>query len=61
MLADPRGIGTSPPIPSRSVDFGMHDHIDYDWPAFLAKAKDEDLSSKALKIKKEIAKAQASA
>ena len=29
--------------------------------AFLAKAKDEDLSSKALKIKKEIAKAQASA
>jgi large subunit ribosomal protein L28 len=29
--------------------------------AFLAKAKDEELSSKALKIKKEIAKAQASA
>ena len=29
--------------------------------AFLAKAKDEELSVKALKIKKEIAKAQASA
>ena len=29
--------------------------------AFLAKAKDEDLSTKALKIKKDIAKAQASA
>ncbi|AMY68002.1 50S ribosomal protein L28 [Frigidibacter mobilis] len=29
--------------------------------AFLAKAKDDDLSSKALKIKKEIAKAQAAA
>ena len=29
--------------------------------AFLAKAKDEDLSSNALKIKKEIAKAQAAA
>ncbi len=29
--------------------------------AFLAKAKDEDLSPNALKIKKEIAKAQASA
>ena len=29
--------------------------------AFLAKAKDEELSAKALKIKKEIAKAQASA
>jgi len=29
--------------------------------AFLAKAKDDDLSSKALKIKKEIAKAQATA
>lgn len=29
--------------------------------AFLAKAKDEDLSSNALKIKKEIAKAQATA
>lgn len=29
--------------------------------AFLAKAKDEDLSPKALKIKKEIAKAQAEA
>jgi len=29
--------------------------------AFLAKAKDEDLSDNALKVKKEIAKAQASA
>ncbi|SPH18625.1 50S ribosomal protein L28 [Defluviimonas aquaemixtae] len=29
--------------------------------AFLAKAKDEELSSKALKIKKDIAKAQAAA
>ncbi|MFC7703973.1 50S ribosomal protein L28 [Plastorhodobacter daqingensis] len=29
--------------------------------AFLAKAKDEELSAKALKIKKEIAKAQAQA
>ena len=29
--------------------------------AFLAKAKDDDLSANALKIKKEIAKAQASA
>ncbi|WP_071672848.1 50S ribosomal protein L28 [Nioella nitratireducens] len=29
--------------------------------AFLAKAKDEDLSAKALKIKKDIAKAQAPA
>ena len=29
--------------------------------AFLAKAKDEDLSSKALKIKKDIAKVQAAA
>jgi len=29
--------------------------------AFLAKAKDEDLSPNALKVKKEIAKAQASA
>ena len=29
--------------------------------AFLAKAKDEDLSASALKIKKEIAKAQAAA
>ncbi len=29
--------------------------------AFLAKAKDEDLSANALKIKKDIAKAQASA
>lgn len=29
--------------------------------AFLAKAKDDDLSSKALKIKKDIAKAQAAA
>ncbi|MEY4696723.1 MAG: hypothetical protein RIT14_1151 [Pseudomonadota bacterium] len=29
--------------------------------AFLAKAKDEELSDRALKIKKEIAKAQASA
>jgi len=29
--------------------------------AFLAKAKDEELSAKALKIKKEIAKAQAAA
>ena len=29
--------------------------------SFLAKAKDEELSSKALKIKKDIAKAQAAA
>ncbi|WP_343079856.1 50S ribosomal protein L28 [Ostreiculturibacter nitratireducens] len=29
--------------------------------AFLAKAKDEELSAKALKVKKEIAKAQAAA
>jgi predicted alpha/beta hydrolase len=35
ILADPRGIGMSLPRPSRSVDFGMYDRIDHDWPAFI--------------------------
>lgn len=40
ILADPRGIGLSLPRPSRSIDFGMHDRLDFDWPAFVAKAKE---------------------
>ncbi|MDF1666338.1 MAG: alpha/beta fold hydrolase [Planctomycetota bacterium] len=40
ILADPRGVGMSLPRPSKTVDFGMHDRIDYDWPAFVAKAKE---------------------
>jgi predicted alpha/beta hydrolase len=40
VLADPRGIGMSLPRPSRDVDFGMHDHLDYDWPAFVSRAKE---------------------
>lgn len=39
MLADPRGIGLSLPRPSRSVDFSMWDHLEQDWPAFIAEAR----------------------
>lgn len=39
LLGDPRGIGQSGPLPSRQVDFSMHDHIDYDWPAFIDHAR----------------------
>jgi len=39
LLADPRGIGASPPIPSAQVDFSMFDHLELDWPAFIAEAR----------------------
>lgn len=40
VLGDPRGIGRSLPRPSRSIDIGMHDRLDYDWPAFVKVARE---------------------
>lgn len=39
VLGDPRGIGRSPPLPAPGLDFEMHDHLDYDWPAFISLAR----------------------
>lgn len=39
VLVDPRGTGESAPPPSRKVDFGIHEHLEYDWPAAIAWTK----------------------
>jgi predicted alpha/beta hydrolase len=39
ILADPRGIGNSRPLPSRQVDYGITAHLDCDWPAIVGWAR----------------------
>jgi predicted alpha/beta hydrolase len=40
VTVDPRGVGSSTPRPSRAVDYGIDDHIEEDWPAAVAWARE---------------------
>lgn len=40
IAVDPRGSGASPPRPSRRRDHGVDAHLDHDWPAVVAWARE---------------------